>query len=205
MDLDNIPYIIDPRTDCWNWPYKLTKEGKGYAYAWDNETHKGVRVHIRNYEKKYGKVPDELQLDHFKCDNKGCCNPDHVKPVTGLENTLRGKQTKLTQEQVKEIIDRVEQNPRIRLDDLAKEYGVTQPAITITLQKTLARCKEFRSEGKGVYRKLRCDGKLVHADKIKILELYKTTNLTQRQIGDMFGVSNQYISSMMKKYYEGIF
>lgn len=40
------------------------------------------------YVQKYGPVPKDLQLDHICC-NKACCNPEHLEPVTCLENIKR--------------------------------------------------------------------------------------------------------------------
>ena len=36
-----------------------------------------------------GPIPEGLQLDHL-CRNGACINPNHLEPVTGRENTLRG-------------------------------------------------------------------------------------------------------------------
>jgi hypothetical protein len=46
--------------------------------------------HVVMYEHKYGPVPTGKELDHFFCDNRGCCNPDHVRPATHKENMNRG-------------------------------------------------------------------------------------------------------------------
>jgi hypothetical protein len=32
-----------------------------------------------------------MELDHFACENRACCNPAHVRPVTHRENVLRGR------------------------------------------------------------------------------------------------------------------
>ena len=37
-----------------------------------------------------GDLSDELDIDHL-CKNRRCCNPDHLQPVTGAENTARGE------------------------------------------------------------------------------------------------------------------
>ena len=44
--------------------------------------------HVVTYEDKYGPVPPGLELHHFFCNTKLCCNPDHVKPVTRSEHKL---------------------------------------------------------------------------------------------------------------------
>src|SRR5579859_2208655 len=46
-------------------------------------------AHVMMYQDKYGPVPEGMELDHFFCQQKACCNPDHVEPVTHLENTKR--------------------------------------------------------------------------------------------------------------------
>lgn len=62
--------------------------GKGYG---------GVRidgrtefVHRVRYEREVGPIPEGMQLDHV-CNNRLCCNPAHLRPVTNRENTLRGE------------------------------------------------------------------------------------------------------------------
>lgn len=42
------------------------------------------------WERINGPVPEGLVLDHFACDNRACVRPDHMRPVTSRENTLRG-------------------------------------------------------------------------------------------------------------------
>lgn len=89
-----VDYIIDPVTGCWLW--QLSINNKGY----------GVRgnkyVHILEYEKVYGPVPEGLELDH-KCSIRHCANPDHQEPVTHVVNTQRGARTKYTVEVVQHI------------------------------------------------------------------------------------------------------
>jgi hypothetical protein len=47
-------------------------------------------VHRVAYELARGAVPEGLQLDHL-CRNRGCCNVDHLEPVTQRVNILRGE------------------------------------------------------------------------------------------------------------------
>ena len=50
-------------------------------------------VHRLMYEAVVGEIPAELELDHL-CRIRHCVNPDHLQPVTHLENTRRGPQSK---------------------------------------------------------------------------------------------------------------
>lgn len=74
---------------CWEWispnvdknGYGKFKLGTGLGNA---------RSHRVAYELEIGSPPEGLVLDHYKCDNPKCCNPWHLKPVTNVENVLRG-------------------------------------------------------------------------------------------------------------------
>jgi hypothetical protein len=69
---------------CWIW--QGPDNGKGYCQI----SYKGARqmVHRVVYTLLVGPIPDGLQIDHL-CRVHPCCNPDHLEPVTNLENSLR--------------------------------------------------------------------------------------------------------------------
>lgn len=73
---------------CWLWTG--WKNNTGYGGGSNPLTGRQGLAHIIAYTLTYGPVPDGLVLDHFVCSNPPCCNPDHVRPVTQWENTLRG-------------------------------------------------------------------------------------------------------------------
>lgn len=81
--------LVDEVTGCWEWQaFKLKGYGK---IGFDGRTR---RAHCLAYEAFIGLIPDgedgkPLPLDHFKCNNPGCCNPEHVRPVSHRENVLR--------------------------------------------------------------------------------------------------------------------
>lgn len=73
---------------CWEWTARLSD--RGYAVLdIDNKT---VRVHKYLWEHLHGQVPKGKELDHL-CHNKCCINPNHLEPVTHLENMRRRRKT----------------------------------------------------------------------------------------------------------------
>jgi hypothetical protein len=88
-----IKYLVEDRgykTPCWVWRCPLDKDG----YAQVTVDNRRCRAHKVYYEKAKGPVPDGLDLDHL-CRVRHCVNPDHLEPVTNLENTRRGLNCKL--------------------------------------------------------------------------------------------------------------
>jgi hypothetical protein len=48
------------------------------------------RAHRLYYELEKGPIPKGLTLDHL-CRVRCCVNPDHLEPVTPVENVMRGE------------------------------------------------------------------------------------------------------------------
>lgn len=71
---------------CWLW---TGRRARGYG-LFSIKRGNGVSAHRFAYELLVGPIPEGLVLDHFACDNRQCCNPAHVRPVTRAENTARG-------------------------------------------------------------------------------------------------------------------
>ncbi len=78
---------IDTSGVCWAW--RGSRVGGGYGKAWDRDRKRGIVAHRLVYELLVGAIPAGLQLDHL-CRNRGCVRPDHLEPVTGRENIMRG-------------------------------------------------------------------------------------------------------------------
>lgn len=77
--------VVDDATGCHDWPGSTSKKGYGKVYRGG----RNWMAHVWYWTQRNGPVPAGLQLDH-KCRNRRCCNPDHLEPVTNLENQLRG-------------------------------------------------------------------------------------------------------------------
>lgn len=112
-------YVIDEITGCWNWT--KAKIGKGYGNFCLNFSTRKLS-HIYTYERKYGKIPAGLVMHHI-CENKGCCNPDHVIPKTNAENCRLGKNAKINMEIANAIRKAVEEDIRT-YKSLAAQYGI---------------------------------------------------------------------------------
>ena len=70
---------------CWEWTAAKTANGYGNF---------GVEGKFRSahrfaYELLIGPISEGLHLDHL-CRVRNCVNPDHLEPVTNLENIYRG-------------------------------------------------------------------------------------------------------------------
>jgi len=71
---------------CWLWSGALSANGYGHVF----HSGKRRRAHRLVYDLMVGKIPPGLQIDHL-CRVRSCVNPEHMEPVTGRTNVLRGK------------------------------------------------------------------------------------------------------------------
>jgi hypothetical protein len=119
--------IVDQPTGCWNWQRSKSKSGYGDA----RERGKGVLIHRRAYELWKGEIPKGLLVCH-KCDNRRCCNPDHLFVGTYSDNmqdcVSKGRlnsRTKLSNEQIVSI-----RSDGRRHKIIAKDYGVSKGYVS---------------------------------------------------------------------------
>ena len=76
--------LCDIETKCWVWQSTLNISGYGSM----GRNGKTVRAHRLSYEAFKGEIPQGLIIDHV-CKNRKCVNPDHLEPVTPIENGSR--------------------------------------------------------------------------------------------------------------------
>lgn len=77
---------------CWNWSGRVTAGEYGRA-RFNNRLE---LTHRLMYAWLVEPIPRGVgsgipQLDHLACDNPRCCNPAHLRLVSGRENSLRSK------------------------------------------------------------------------------------------------------------------
>src|SRR5690349_14827083 len=78
----------EPNSGCWLWVGAVNDRGYGQI---SNEapSRKKIYAHRFSYELHKGPIQSGLDLDHL-CRVRCCVNPDHLEPVTRLENVRRG-------------------------------------------------------------------------------------------------------------------
>lgn len=73
----------DADTGCVEW--MASRDGAGYG-----KFGRSGRSHRWAYEFEHGPIPAGLVIDHL-CENKGCCNPEHLEAVSPGENSRRAR------------------------------------------------------------------------------------------------------------------
>lgn len=73
--------------DCWPWTASRTPKGYGRVNAGGRHGRR-LQAHRVVYELVVGPIPEGHDIDHL-CENKACCNPKHLEPVTRQDNMLR--------------------------------------------------------------------------------------------------------------------
>lgn len=120
--VDNILYIEDPTTGCWNWQGKVDE----YGYARRGND----LVHRKMWEALNGPIPCGMSLLH-SCDNKKCIRPIHMFVGTHQNNmddmANKGRrvteQQKLTKFDVNKIREEHSAGKLIKV--LAVEYSIS--------------------------------------------------------------------------------
>jgi hypothetical protein len=124
---------------CWLW---TRRHWNGYGQVWFKG--REWRAHRLAYLLHHGLLPEGKMICHT-CDERACCNPDHLYLGTQTENmrdrrvrgrTARGERhgsAKLTADDVRHIRRRYAETGLLP-DVLGAEYGVTGAAIRALLR-----------------------------------------------------------------------
>ncbi len=77
---------VDKSGSCWNW---LAGRRRGYGQFHVVVGMHNFPAHRVAYLMFNGLINREFELDHL-CRNRACVNPNHLEPVSGRTNVLRG-------------------------------------------------------------------------------------------------------------------
>lgn len=119
--------------ECWNWKGPVWPHGYGRL----SQVRKNGYSHRHAWELHFGKIPDGMCVCH-KCDNKLCCNPNHLFLGTIADNMAdmvqknrqrkgeRIPSSKLTAEKVSRIKNLIGKFPVRKLGEM---FGVSYQSI----------------------------------------------------------------------------
>ena len=78
----------DEGTKCWNWTGDTKLAGYGNHIIQVGGTRKTVISHRWAYEYFIGPIPHGHHV-HHKCQNRSCCNPEHLEAILPVEHTRK--------------------------------------------------------------------------------------------------------------------
>jgi len=180
--------IVDEVTGCWEWTQSRQKNGYGRAY-YDK---KDWGAHRLSYTAFKGDIPEGLHVLH-SCDNRGCCNPQHLRVGTPQDNmndkVLRGRsnkgskhgRAKLKESDVLEIRKLLQEG--MSGADIGRKFGVTKAAISqIKIKRTWKHLTD------DMVRKGRSSSKLSIKDVLGI-KIMLQQGFKQKDIAKEYGVT----------------
>lgn len=83
--VDRFFHSASVTAECWEWTGYIKPNGYGQFHPAHGQT---AYAHRWSFQSFVGEIPHGLQIDHL-CRNRKCVNPDHLEPVTNVENMRR--------------------------------------------------------------------------------------------------------------------
>ena len=80
--------INDKPSPCHIWTGSTSGNGRGGGYGRVSLDGQTVATHLVVFTHFYGYIPGKKQVDHL-CNQRACCNPEHLELVTHRENQKR--------------------------------------------------------------------------------------------------------------------
>lgn len=127
--------ILFSGEECLPWPFGKISTGYGCIRK-DSRTQ---LVHRLVCEERHGLAPSDKHEAGHRCGNRICCNPNHLRWITGSENQMdrvahgthcrgsRAYNSKINEYSAREIL---ELRGALSQSELAKKYGVSRSTIS---------------------------------------------------------------------------
>ena len=88
-EIKDMGFVIGGKASpCHLWTGPHSGTGKGGYYGRMSLDGQTVAVHLVVYTHYFGYIPSKKQVDHL-CNQRLCCNPQHLELVTHLQNQRR--------------------------------------------------------------------------------------------------------------------
>ena len=138
------PKWLVNESGCWVWQRHTDKQGyaRGGFHSLGYELPQ--LAHRVLYEQRFGRIPEGVILDHRchtddlscpggpGCPHRLCVNPEHLEPVTHLENANRGRNTRLPDAEMRTVYEM--RLSRKSWRKIAAEFGMTHPPLVTRLR-----------------------------------------------------------------------
>lgn len=167
---ERLDRYTDKSGDCWLWTGSL-RGRPSHLYGYIRVANRSIMAHRISYELAFGPIPDGLSVCHH-CDNPRCVRPNHLFLGTIADNNRdrAAKGRSATGERNGSITHAVKRVANLRA------YFAAHP-------------HHNRNEGRR---------KLTDGDREAVRSIYRAGGISQREIAQVYGVSQQLISNVCK-------
>lgn len=182
---------------CWKWLGTVSKDMYGHIRVGE----KVMATHRVAYMAVHGAIPRGKVMRH-QCDNRMCCNPDHVIPGDHEDNTQdivdRNRQAArrvLTAEELAQVSKlRAEGKSKRQIAEAlsCNWYTVSAAIDSLGIDGGTKR-KPGRPKGSS-----NAFNRITDAHKSEMRDLYATGQFTQQQLAERFGCDQTYVSLIVR-------
>lgn len=153
---------VDVRGPDECWPWRNATPGQ-YGTMWLPSERRARPAHVIAWVSKNGPLPDGMQACH-RCDNRPCCNPDHLFPGTqsdNIQDAMKKGRFKPPWTDYERIEADPRQRPGLRREELIlavtnaiseelERQGVTQAELARRLDTTRGHVSQILAGGRNL-------------------------------------------------------
>lgn len=161
-------------TPCWI----SNKRPDSSGYTYDRKGGRSIGLHRLYYERKYGLIAPGKEAHHL-CEQRKCCNPDHIQPVTRLEHGRLRSNLKLTPE-VEDCIREALTDLDRGYAEIGAEFGVGRDTVIVVWNRHFSYSRNHKNQR-------------IFADDVAVMKDLYADGLTYKQIAERFNVSSSLV------------